>query len=540
MMRLLAFCLVFWLSQTAHAANVEASWTQDFQKEIDWQKLSDAGYLVIGNKDAIFGVDPADGKIVWTLEQFKKMPEDFLEVLDGTQFGAITYKGGVLGFGTTTYLVDLITGTILWDTSTIELGNCSGQFYLPEAGGLLIFGYDKKGKPITKLVDLATGSAFWSADDWYKPGKTPQLFSISTEKKSRLGVMGNQRPLFLEDGSFLELMSVMGLRRINAETGKIIWSCDLKIKGVPAPKAGYAPITLSTDGKTVYVPHDNNVVAVNVADGKVLWNKPEKLRGIAYQMAYTEKGLVVRGGPGGSDPKGKPFIMTLDTKSGEKSWKKPFKDLESASSFVIDGDKIVIYADSEIHQIDIASGDHKELADKIKLGDGEIPHTLELRDNGYLLISSQNLALYDTKGKQVYWTYNRAPQAGMLAKIASTAVILAVNAASVANAYGQANARAAQSASGRGEASYTLITKNPVMSERFAQSESSQNFVYMLADVGPGGQKAGAGVIQVDKVTGANMKSVVLGTKDPVYEVDELGGRLFFKSGKSEITCFKF
>ena len=78
------------------------------------------------------------------------------------------------------------------------------------------------------------------------------------------------------------------------------------------------------------------------------------------------------------------------------------------------------------------------------------------------------------------------------------------------------------------------------MSQRFQQSETSKNFVYMMADGGPGGQKAGAGVIQVDKVSGQNQKSVVLGTKDPVYEVDEVGGRLFFKSGKSEITCYTF
>jgi hypothetical protein len=62
----------------------------------------------------------------------------------------------------------------------------------------------------------------------------------------------------------------------------------------------------------------------------------------------------------------------------------------------------------------------------------------------------------------------------------------------------------------------------------------------MLADVGKGSQKSGAGVFQVDKTTGENTKSVVLGTKEPEYEVDELGGQLFFKSGSKEITCYKF
>jgi len=171
--------------------------------------------------------------------------------------------------------------------------------------------------------------------------------------------------------------------------------------------------------------------------------------------------------------------------------------------------------------------------EKIKLGDGEIPHTLALRQNGLLLQSTQNLALYSLKGEPVYHTYNRAPQASMLAKVASTALIVAANAASASAAYGRAQATGM-------DQKYTLITSNPVMKQRFQQSESSDNFVYMLADVGPGGQKAGAGVIQVNKTTGANEKSVVLGTKEPEYEVDEVGGRLFFKSGSKEITCYKF
>lgn len=522
------------LCTLAQAAQVDPAWTLEFDREINWQSLSEAGYLVIGTDDGLHGVNPADGKVVWSLDQFKKMPKDFLEMLPGTQFGAITYKGGLMGMLTTTSIVDMITGKILWDTAALDLGNCSGQYYLPEAGGVLILGTTKTGKQKVQLVDLATGQPLWASEDWYKASKPPALFSISEEKKLRMAIMGNQRPVFLPDGNFLEVMSPMGLRKMNAKDGSILWSADHKFDLVPAPRHGYAHIVLSDDGKTAYVPDDNTVIAFDTQSGKVLWEKPEKLRGIAYQMELTPKGLVVRGGAGGSDPKGKPFIMTLDPKTGAKQWKKPFKDLESASSFVIDGDRIIIYADQEIHTIDIASGEHTEIADKIKLGDGEIPHTLEMHKDGYLLISTQNLAVYDKSGKQVYHTYNRAPQAGMLAKIASTALIMAANAASAADGYARAQA------SSTGTASYTLITKNPVMSQRFQQSETSKNFVYMMADVGPGGQKAGAGVIQVDKVSGQNQKSVVLGTKDPVYEVDEIGGKLFFKSGKSEITCFEF
>lgn len=515
----------------AKAGEVQPEWVKSFDREIQWQKLSDSGYLILGTEEALFALDPATGETAWTLDQFKKMPEDFIEMLPGTQFAAITYKGGMLGFGATTYLLDVTTGKIEWDSSTIELGNSFGQFYLPNAGGLLIFGQSKKGKATVKLVDLAKGTEIWSNEDLYK--KWPAQFPISTEKKTRLGIMGNQTPLVIEGKGILELVSPMGLRLLDSKTGKVIWTSKLKVKVVPALKSNYAQMTLSRDGQTVFVPMDQNLWAVKMSDGSLAWPKPAKLKGIVYQMEATEQGVVLRGGPGGPKGKGKAFITVVDAATGLQTWKKPFKDLENASSFVVKDGRIVIYADKAIHTIDLKDGSNKELASKVSFFNSEIPGSLALRKNGYLLQSTQNLAVYDFDGKQVYHTYNPAPQASLLAKVASTALIMAANAASAASAYSRAQSTGM-------DQSYTLITSNPVMSQRFKQSESSDNYLYMLADVGKGSQKSGAGIFQVNKTTGANEKSVVLGTKEPEYEVDELGARLFFKSGKKEITCYKF
>ncbi|MFA7332165.1 MAG: PQQ-binding-like beta-propeller repeat protein [Candidatus Delongbacteria bacterium] len=515
----------------ALAGDLQPEWVKNFDREIQWQKLSDSGFLILGTEEALFALDPASGETAWSLDQFKKMPEDFIEMLPGTQFAAVTYKGGLLGFGNTTYLLDVTTGEIKWDSAKLELGNSPGQFYLPEAGGLLLYGMSKKGKMTVKLVDLATGNEMWANDGLYK--KFPAVFPISEKKKLRMGIRGNQNPLVVEGKGILELVSPMGLRMLDPKTGQVKWTSKLKVKNVPAVKGGFAQMTLSADGQTVFVPLDQTLAAVKVSDGSLAWAKPAKLKGIVYQLEATNQGLVVRGGPGGIKGKGKPFITVLDPATGLQTWKKPFKDLENASSFVVKDGKILIYADRAIHEIDLKDGSNHELVDKIKLGDGEIPHTLALRKDGLLLQSSQNLALYEFGGKQIFHTYNRAPQAGLLAKVASTALIVAANAASASAAYGRAQSTGMSQ-------QYTLITSNPVMKQRFQQSESSDNYVYMLADVGPGGQKSGAGIIQVNKTTGANEKSVVLGTKEPEYEVDELGGRLFFKSGNKEITCYKF
>jgi len=524
--------LAIGLACGAARAGEDALWTREFDRAVEWQKLSDAGYLVVGTKEALFGLDPATGETVWQLDQFKKMPEDFLEMLPGTQFGVITYKGGLLGFGTTTYLVDMIDGRILWDTSGIELANCSGQFFMPSLGGLLLFGVNKGGAPVACLVELASGRRLWEQEKFF--GKAvPPMFSISDEKKLRMAVMGNQEPLPLPGGDFLELTSAAGLRRVRGADGAIVWTSPLKIKTVPAPRSGYAPLTLSADGATVYVPHERFLHAVRVADGALLWEKPEKLRGGVQQIEVTPAGVVCKGGWAGGIKKPKDFITVLDPATGVERWKKPFKDLDNATTFAVREGRIVLYADRTLFSIGIADGDVRELADKIKLGDGELPTALELRDEGYLLRGSQNLLLFDFDGREVYHAYHKAPQASLLAKVASTAAIMAVNAASAANAYSQAQA------TGRDQR-YSLITSNPVMGERFKETVNSRHYVYMLAVVGGGTHRSGAGVVRVDKRTGAEAGSIVLGTKEPNYELDEIGGRLFFMPDDKVIRCYRF
>jgi len=335
----------------AGAAEVEPQWVKSFDREITWQKLSDSGHLILVTDEALVALDPATGETAWSLDQFKKMPEDFIEMLPGTQFAAVTYKGGLLGFGSTTYMLDVTTGKIIWDSAKLELGNSPGQFYLPQAGGLMLYGMSKKGKMTVKFVDLATGAELWVNDGLYK--KFPALFPISEKKKMRMGIRGNQEPVVVPGKGVLELVSPMGLRLLDPASGKVLWTSKLKVKNLPALKGNFAQMALSEDGKTLFVPLDQTLHAVNVADGSLRWTKPAKLKGIVYQMEVTDAGLVLRGGPGGPKGKGKAFITVVDPATGLQSWKKPFKDLENASSFVVKDGKILIYADKAIHEIDL-------------------------------------------------------------------------------------------------------------------------------------------------------------------------------------------
>ncbi|MFH1862713.1 MAG: PQQ-binding-like beta-propeller repeat protein [bacterium] len=509
--------------------SAESAWTATFDKDIVWQQLTDAGYLVVCTNEALFGLDPTNGQIAWKLDDVKKLPEDYFEVLSGTQFAVVNKKSGPLGVGTETILLDVIEGKVLWTSKEIGLGSTSGQFFLPPAGGMLIYGNQAKTqKPTFLLANLLTGTPIWTNETIFK--KPPLLLPLRLQKKtSRLAINGNQPPLHLADGSFLEFWSSAGLRKINAKTGEVIWTTKFKFKEIPAVQSGYAPMLLSDDGKVVYVPHEKTIGAFNTADGSALWVKLPKLVSGVTQMVMTPGGLVVKGVLG---KKPKSFITVLNPATGEAVWKKPFRDLKSASSFAIKDDKIAIWVDEEILLINIADASVTEVAKKVKFSGGEAPNGLELRNNGYLLLSDQNMTLYAWNGNPVYHAFHKAPGTSLLSKVASTAAIMAVNAMSAVSAYSKAYETGM-------DQKYDLITNNPTMSKRFKATAAGNNYVSVLCQV-EGGSDSGPGLIKVDKATGADVKCVVLGTKKPEYVLDDFENRLFFMKDDKTIECFNF
>jgi hypothetical protein len=115
---------------------------------------------------------------------------------------------------------------------------------------------------------------------------------------------------------------------------------------------------------------------------------------------------------------------------------------------------------------------------------------------------------------------------------------MAMNAASAAQGYSQAVSNAYANG-GSGSANYSLITGNPYMSKRFKASANGEGFISMLTDV-KSDDGNGPGLVKVSKTTGETTRKIVLGTKKPEYELDDVEGRLFFQSDDKKIDCFAF
>jgi hypothetical protein len=229
--------------------------------------------------------------------------------------------------------------------------------------------------------------------------------------------------------------------------------------------------------------------------------------------------------------------MLVDPASGTLKWAKPFDKLKDATDCTVDGDHVIVAADKKMYTIMLADGSFKELAKDLKMEGGETTGNMEVRENGYLLKSSQNLLLVDKSGQEVYHAFYKAPGTSMFAKIASTAAIAAVNTMAAADAHHRAMSQAMQT--GHGSASYSLITSNPTLSKRFKATKSGENFVVILTDIKDQPEN-GVGLVKVSKTDGKIAKSVVLGTKKPEYQFDEVESKLYFKADDKKIACYAF
>jgi len=513
-----------------HAAS-DPAWKISFEKEIKWQTLTAAGNLVVSTDDALYGIDPKTGDITWQSEELKKLKQEFYEELPFTTYVLISASKGAFGTQTYTMVLDVLTGKEVWNSETLGLAGTMGQFLL-DNGKLFVYGLEtEKNKKAVAVADVETGKPIWTSQEFFK--KDPPQFVLGGGRfVKKLSIIGNQEPVFDTDETMIVYMTKEGVQKFNAITGQLIWTSNAnkKLKDPPALRAGYTQMVLSENRDVLYIPYDKKIYAISTKDGSPIWGKTENLEGVPNLIMPTPDGLLVRTGPNAKG-KGKASYVVLDPVSGEPRWK-AFKKFKDASGFTLKDGKVVLYNDKKLMAINLADGSTETIVDEIKFDGGESPGSVRTRPGGYFLSSSQNLALYDFDGNQKFHVYHKSMGRSMFAKIASTAAIASMNTMSAANAYSRAQSTGS-------DQKYSLITSNPILSERFKATANAENYVYILTEVEREGEK-GPGLVKVNKNTGETESSIILGDKKPEYELDEIESRLFYKSDKKEITCYNF
>ncbi|MEO6583974.1 MAG: hypothetical protein ABIO05_06600, partial [Ferruginibacter sp.] len=76
----------------AGMAQPATDWTKTFPSKINWYRITDAGVLVVGTKDGLYGINP-DGKEVWKIDQIENIQEENYDPIEGTPYIVMAKRG---------------------------------------------------------------------------------------------------------------------------------------------------------------------------------------------------------------------------------------------------------------------------------------------------------------------------------------------------------------------------------------------------------------------------------------------------------------
>jgi len=660
----LLLCLIFSVPALAQGPT---DWTKTFPSKIKWYRITDAGILVVGTNDALYGVSPSDGKEVWKADDIENIQEENYDPIEGTPYIVLAKRGLTKS---SNKIVDVVTGKEVVNTLDQGLVAVTKRIYLMRSNSVLFYGFNKNGKPTLMKVGLADGQKAWEQSKLFEKN-SEQIVSEAGEASDAIFIATNRN-----------------IYKLNKQTGDVVYSVDMKSDiPVAAPKeekksmfkmpafgkaldkGANEQATMTSadffqrdDKNVIYFWNQDIITAFNVADGKEIWSRvelPSPITNILYDsrgmviataektagdiakannggrglvgklkqssaskknraslllidektgaqkwdsdvdlqgdvLAYklngnklilatardqgtnfislvnldegksiTKKPLSIKGEirdlqivPQGLYYRTEDQINILDLESGDKTWKKGFsvKNCAGANANAQTG---YVYANDVIYKVDFTKGEINEWVNGIRFDGKEDPGSLQVRENGVLLTSDQNAALYSFDGNRVWHTYQPAPGRTMAGKMLSglgglaSAVMAAQQAAQAAQLsyakgyYGStdpqldqsiknANANASNFA-GAAAASFASI------SQRFKATKEANNYIAMLTNFGNSNMAKDAGVMMIDKTNGKEVKKMIFGDKkDPDYKLDELGKVVYYKADGNEIQGFRF
>lgn len=332
--------------------------------------------------------------------------------------------------------------------------------------------------------------------------------------------------------------------------GAELWKDDHKVKGQVVnfqilPK-GIAVVSNQSDGgnESIFAAkNESNIAFLSAANGEDLWGKAPKTKGYVQHFYVMEDGILFGIYQGGINkisfegetlfkkplktgeniltmahtPQGLIYITSEDAnivnlKTGEAVWEKPLKYKKAgAVSSTLDkkNNRYLISADDELFAVDATSGEVSTLAES-KFDGKEAPSHVEIRKDGILLTSDQNMLLLDWNGGVQWQEYYRAPGKSAMGTILAgvAAVATATTAMAAANSsmqnrlagYDDEADTDAALAGGMAAASGASVAE---MLKRFKATAATENDQFILTKLDDG-----VGLVKINKDTGNMEKEI--------------------------------
>lgn len=457
--------------------------------------------------------------------------------------------------------------------------------------------YDLKTGKLVKIferkpVNTMTGQPDIMGDNIIIPGlKNVECYSISSGAVKWTADVKNATSIVTNEASkevyaFRSKGDNTVVYKINASSGDSLWLDGNKIKGVISivefTDKGLAIVTNILSGGSKLASKlkgsgTSKVYMLDLNSGADLWDKSPKTKGIINHFYIEDDGILFGVSDGGINkiafdgtprwkkplktgsgiqimatvPKGLLYISEtdadiIDISSGESVFGKAIKYKRSkavASAYDANRDRFLITCKDGIYEVDGNNGEYNLLTGSTKFEGKEDPTEIQVRETGVLLTSSQNLEMLEFQGDSKWHTYKRAPGKSAVGAILMGALAVASTSMAAGHSYRSgymqgAGVPAYSSAVQREDAAadmYSAIADASFqeMMKRFKATKATANASFVLTKV-----DAGVALVKVDKDSGETLNEIVIKDKDPMYEVDDIAGYLYFKDKANNISAY--
>ena len=459
-------------------------------------------------------------------------------------------------------LYDMLTGKLV---NIFERKPANAMIGLPDIMGDKII---IPGLKNVKAYNISSGSEVWTAE-------VKNATSIASSDQT------GEVYAFRSKGANTEVY------KIDANSGGLLWAEGNKLKGglgrYEFTEAGLAVVTNVDNsgkkglGKLAAGKSESKIYFLDSNTGADLWEKSPKTKGFVSHFYVEDDGILFGVASGGINkisfdgvpqwkkplktgagiqlmarvPKGVIYISESDADiinmdTGESVFGKPIKYKRSAavaSAMDRARDRFLLSCKDGLYAIDGNTGNYELINGNPTFEGKEVATEIDVRENSILLSSDQNLTWLDFDGKETNHVFHRAPGKSAVGLILVGAITAASAGAAVSHsAY-------AGSLKGAGVPSYNSTVEYheaqadnwanvadagfKEMAKRFKATKATKNSAFILTKI-----DGGVGLVKVDKNSGKTVKEILVKDKNPMYEVDDFEGILYFKAKGNMIFAY--
>jgi outer membrane protein assembly factor BamB len=455
-------------------------------------------YLLTGSGHTLTALDPVTGNTVWHRDDLPELAGLSFDTRREPTTALLQAKDGFT-------VLDLRTGVTRWDAKSLPAGTVVREYFpLPMCNLMLLLARTPLSDVSLLGVTLDSGRVAWRHDALFK--KPPKFLA----SKGVESLVDFPWPLVLADTTLLLYFSPDGPIRLDPRTGVVNWRADASA-GMPAGQWEGSYVVPDELDSLVIVASGKQVVALDRATGALRWRCAKAFREPPTWLVSRSQGILV-GSFGGA----KSFLTALDPATGKRSWPTDLEPKTGATA-LISTDAIYLSNDDVLSRIQISGGKVDEMA-TIRFQGGEHAARIDtVEGGGLVLVARQNIMRVNRDGSVVYQRYYKAPTASLLAKLASTALIVGLDVVSYA----------ATPAGGMAP----MLLGNPLLSARYGRTRAAANHVYFFTAAPDSTGRAGYSLVMLDRRDGRELGRLWFDERSPDYRLDAVSGTVYEMHG---------